>query len=65
MKKVLLSLLLFTMLVTPLSAIAVSNNQTELIKEFMDKTIEEYKIPGVSLAVIRDGEIFFQESWGI
>ncbi|WP_416809102.1 serine hydrolase domain-containing protein [Bacillus thuringiensis] len=65
MKKVLLSLLLFTMLVTPLSANAVSNNQTELIKEFMDKAIEEYKIPGVSLAVIRDGELFFQESWGI
>ncbi|RAS75129.1 serine hydrolase domain-containing protein [Priestia endophytica] len=65
MKKVLLSLLLFTMLVTPLSANAVSNNQTELIKEFMDKAVKEYKIPGASLAIIQDGELLFQGNWGI
>lgn len=31
----------------------------------MDKAVEEYKIPGVTLAIIKDGELFFQENWGI
>lgn len=65
MKKVILAFLLLMMLAPPLSANAVSNNQTKLIKEFMDQSIEEYNIPGVSLAVIQDGELFFQENWGI
>ncbi|MGQ4665426.1 serine hydrolase domain-containing protein [Metabacillus halosaccharovorans] len=65
MKKVLLSIMLFTFFVSPISAIAVSNNQAELIKEFMDNAIEEYNIPGASLVIIKDGDLVFLENWGV
>ncbi|WP_051475529.1 serine hydrolase domain-containing protein [Bacillus sp. J37] len=65
MKKALLSILLFTLFVSPITAIAVSNNQSEHIKVFMDNAIEEYNIPGASLVIIKDGEIAFQENWGV
>ncbi|MBU7592756.1 serine hydrolase domain-containing protein [Metabacillus halosaccharovorans] len=65
MKKIVLSILLFTLCVSPISVIAVSNNQAELIKEFMDNAIEEYNIPGASLVIIKDGDIVLQENWGV
>ncbi|WP_319005800.1 serine hydrolase domain-containing protein [Metabacillus niabensis] len=65
MKKVLLSIMLFTLFVSPISTIAVSNNQAEFIKKFMDDAIDEYNIPGASLVVIKDGDLVFQENWGV
>ncbi|TQR21271.1 serine hydrolase [Psychrobacillus vulpis] len=65
MKKVMLCLILVIVTILPLSVNAVRNDQTILIEEYMEKAIQEYQIPGVSLAIIKDGEIMFQENWGI
>ncbi|WP_078410996.1 serine hydrolase domain-containing protein [Priestia abyssalis] len=65
MKKVILCLLLITITIISLAIDVESNDQTNLMQEYMDEAIKEYQIPGASLAVIKDGEIIFQENWGI
>lgn len=49
---------------TPLTVAAEYRVQAEQIQIFMNKAMEEYQIPGASLAVIHNGEIVFQDSWG-
>lgn len=63
MKKVMLFLLL-SMTMFNSYASATSSDHTQLIQDFMKKSIEEYKIPGVSLTIVKDGEIYFQDNWG-
>ncbi|MFC6333324.1 serine hydrolase domain-containing protein [Paenibacillus septentrionalis] len=64
MKKILISILLF-LLVTPSLTLAAEGLDTDQqIRNFMNEALEEYQIPGASLAVIHNGDIVFQDSWG-
>ncbi|OEH92344.1 serine hydrolase [Bacillus solimangrovi] len=65
MKKIMLLFLIVTIFIPPLSMSVSAQDQTQLIKEYMDKAIEEYRIPGASLAIVKGGELFYEDSWGI
>ncbi|WRP08045.1 serine hydrolase domain-containing protein [Rossellomorea aquimaris] len=66
MRKVLIALCLFFNIIFSFQyhARAESDNQKELLERFMKESMEEYGIPGASLAIIQDGKVMFQQSWG-
>ncbi|AJS58500.1 hypothetical protein UB51_08355 [Paenibacillus sp. IHBB 10380] len=65
MKKILLTSLFIFLLVAPsLSLAAEGRDTTQQIETFMKEALEEYHIPGASLAVIHNGQTVFQNSWG-
>ncbi|MGP4081490.1 serine hydrolase domain-containing protein [Pseudalkalibacillus sp. R45] len=39
-------------------------SQKELLENFMEEAMEEYKIPGASLGVVQNGEVTFKQSFG-
>lgn len=64
--KELLVLLCLIFMITSYSPVeAKSIDQTQMIKEYMKNALDLYNIPGASLAVLKDGEIFFQGNWGV
>ncbi|PFA66480.1 penicillin-binding protein [Bacillus sp. AFS015802] len=40
------------------------NQKEELINQFMKDSMKEYEIPGASLAIVQDGKLLFQQSYG-
>ncbi|MGE6755208.1 serine hydrolase domain-containing protein [Rossellomorea sp. NPDC071047] len=66
MRRVLVALCLFCHIIFSFQfhARSESNNQVELLDRFMTESMEEYGIPGASLAIIKDGKLMFQQSWG-
>ncbi|MGM0851958.1 MAG: serine hydrolase [Bacillota bacterium] len=66
MRKVLIALCLFCHIIFSFQfhARAESDNQIELLERFMNESMEEYGIPGASLAIIQEGKLMFQQSWG-
>lgn len=64
MKKIIISLFIFLLAAPSLSLAAESHDKTQQIKTFMKKAMEEYHIPGASLAIVHNGRTVFQDSWG-
>jgi CubicO group peptidase (beta-lactamase class C family) len=66
LREVLVALCLFCHIIFSFQfhARSESNNQVELLDKFMIESMEEYGIPGASLAIIKDGKLMFQQSWG-
>ncbi|MGM0753379.1 MAG: serine hydrolase [Bacillota bacterium] len=66
MRKVLIAICLFCHIFFSFQfpARAENDSQIELLERFMNESIEEYGIPGASLAIIQNGELMFQQSWG-
>lgn len=64
MKKAILlgSLLL---LLIPFTASAKMEDTKEKITNFMEKSLDMYNIPGTSLAILENGEMIYQNQWGI
>lgn len=51
-------------LVIPMSAYA-ADSEVDQIAIYMKDALEKYKIPGASLAVVKNDRVIFQDSWGI
>lgn len=49
----------------PIPINAASEEQIDLIETYMEQAIENYQIPGATLAIVQSGKIIFQKSWGI
>ncbi|WP_052504434.1 serine hydrolase domain-containing protein [Rossellomorea aquimaris] len=66
MRKVLIAICLFCLVFFSFQfpARAENDSQIELLERFMNESMEKYGIPGASLAIIQNGELMFQESWG-
>ena len=64
MKKVVISFFIFLLVVPSFSLAAEGRDTAQQIKTFMAEVLEEYHIPGASLAVIHNGQTIFHDSWG-
>ena len=64
MKKIVISLFIFLLVAPSLSLAAEGRDTAQQIKIFMKEVLEEYHIPGASLAVVYNGQTIFQDSWG-
>jgi CubicO group peptidase (beta-lactamase class C family) len=66
LRKILIALCMFFSIIFSFQfhAWAESENQKELLERFMNESMEVYGIPGASLAIIQDGKLMFQQSWG-
>lgn len=64
MKKFIFALVCF-ILVFPIQINADSQEQINLIEKYMEQALDEYQIPGASLAIVREGNLLFQKSWGV
>ncbi|TCJ01983.1 serine hydrolase domain-containing protein [Cytobacillus praedii] len=64
MKRYLFTFVCF-ILIFPLHTNADSQKQIELIEKYMETALDKYQIPGASLAIVREGQLWFQKSWGI
>ncbi|MFS0674903.1 serine hydrolase domain-containing protein [Ornithinibacillus sp. 179-J 7C1 HS] len=65
MRKIVAMLFTLILIITPFHSFADKRiNTTNKIQSFMDKALEEYNIPGATLAVIHKENIIFQDSWG-
>ncbi|MET3698438.1 CubicO group peptidase (beta-lactamase class C family) [Bacillus oleivorans] len=65
MKKLKLCLLLLILLCIPFPVQAEDDHTTQSLRDYMEQALDDYQIPGATLAVIKDGELVFQESWGV
>lgn len=64
MKKFIFAFVCF-ILVFPIQINADSQEQINLIETYMEQALDEYQIPGASLAIVREGNLLFQKSWGV
>ena len=65
MKKLMMLLGSLLLLLTPFSAFAISEEDTQKkITKFMEESLEMYNIPGASLGIIEDGETTYNNQWG-
>jgi len=65
-KNIFFSLFIFNFLCSLLLAQkAAQNLNAEGFKEFITKTMEEWKVPGLGVAVVKDGSIVFSEGFGL
>lgn len=64
MRKIVICIFIFLLIAPSFSLAAEGGDKAEQIKTFMNKALEEYQIPGASLAVVHKGQIVFQDSWG-
>lgn len=64
MKKILISIFIFLLVAPSLTLAAEGLDKDQQIKKFMNEALEEYQIPGASLAVIHNDRIVFHDSWG-
>jgi CubicO group peptidase (beta-lactamase class C family) len=61
-------ILLLAILLLPLSVISQENKYEELLEKldsFYEKTHQEWGVPGMSVAVVKDGEIIFSKGYGV
>ncbi|GAA0469004.1 serine hydrolase domain-containing protein [Alkalibacillus silvisoli] len=65
MKKIVLILFALLLFTTSHTFAVEESNTSYQIKTFMNKALEEYNIPGATLAVVHNGNTIFQDSWGI
>ncbi|WP_010095164.1 serine hydrolase domain-containing protein [Ornithinibacillus scapharcae] len=66
MKKFTIVVATLICLVWPLHILAAnSDEKVRLVKTYMEQAIEEYQIPAASLAIVQNGEIIYQDRWGI
>ncbi|AST91258.1 penicillin-binding protein [Sutcliffiella cohnii] len=63
MKKIIMLVGLLVFLFSPLSVLA-SVDKSEKLRAFLDEAVDQYNIPGASLAIIENGEIIFENNWG-
>ncbi|MCM3718837.1 serine hydrolase domain-containing protein [Fictibacillus phosphorivorans] len=47
------------------AAYGQENDQKSQIQQFVNESINEYQIPGASLAIVKEGKVVFQENWGV
>ncbi len=65
MRKIVLMLFTLMLIIIPVHSFADKGiNTANQIQTFMDKALEEYNIPGATLAVVHKGNTIFQNSWG-
>ncbi|WP_240968021.1 serine hydrolase domain-containing protein [Paenibacillus aquistagni] len=64
MKKLVICLFVFLLIAPSLSLAAEGRDTAQQIEIFMKEALEEYHIPGASLAVVHNGQTIFQDSWG-
>ncbi|MBS3681168.1 beta-lactamase family protein [Ornithinibacillus massiliensis] len=65
MRKIVGMLFTLMIIITPFHSFADKKiTTTNQIQSFMEKALEEYNIPGATLAVVHKGNIIFQDSWG-
>lgn len=65
MKKAIFFLGSLLLLLTPFAASAKTEDTKEKITKFMEKSLDMYNIPGTSLAILENGEMIYQNQWGI
>ncbi|SES02948.1 CubicO group peptidase, beta-lactamase class C family [Gracilibacillus ureilyticus] len=51
------------LLVMPIS-VSAADSEVDQIEKYMEDALEKYNIPGASLAVVKEGKVIFQDSWG-
>lgn len=64
MKKIIISFFIFFLVAPSFSLANEGRDTAQSITTFMKEVLEEYHIPGASLAVIHNGKTIFQDSWG-
>ncbi|MCM3782354.1 beta-lactamase family protein [Neobacillus mesonae] len=64
MKRIIFCLMIFMLVHPSLSQAAENRDTSQQIEAFMIKALDEYRIPGASLAVVHDGQTVFENSWG-
>ena len=62
MKRIYLVLLI---LLTSLSLVAQSPDQADELTTTITDLLDEYRVPGAAVAVIRDGEVLYSEAFGV
>lgn len=68
--KTLLKLCLLVIVVSLLSGFALATGQigatrAEQIEAYIEKNMDKFKIPGMSLVIVKDGEIILQQGFGV
>ncbi|PAD74111.1 serine hydrolase domain-containing protein [Paenibacillus campinasensis] len=64
MKKIVIGLFIFLLVAPSLTVAAQDRDTAQQIETFMKEALEEYRIPGASLAIVHNGQTIFQDSWG-
>ncbi|MCM3585797.1 beta-lactamase family protein [Mesobacillus maritimus] len=64
MKKTFVVLAFLLCLLTPLSVSALEDERKQKLTQYLERSMETYRIPGSSLVIIQNGEIFYSGQWG-
>lgn len=65
MKKFILLLIIILIVIPSQSAMAKTMDQKDVIKDYVKNALDLYNIPGASLIIIKDGDIYYQDNWGV
>ncbi|MFD1020843.1 serine hydrolase domain-containing protein [Thalassobacillus hwangdonensis] len=66
MKRILVSTILLLALMLPSTSYAeLTSDQKEMLHTYMEEAMELYQIPGATLGIVKDGEVVFQEAFGV
>ncbi|WP_428909958.1 serine hydrolase domain-containing protein [Niallia sp. Krafla_26] len=57
-------LFLVSLLLIPFSTFAKTEDREAIITKFMEKSLDQYQIPGASLAIVEKGENVYHQQWG-
>ncbi|MEH6944588.1 serine hydrolase domain-containing protein [Bacillus sp. JJ722] len=65
-KYILVSFLLFSFtLFLPISQISAEQNIKTKLDTYIENFLEEYRIPGASIAIVHENDIFYSKAWGV
>ncbi|XAU99481.1 hypothetical protein MKY04_15050 [Lysinibacillus telephonicus] len=52
-------------LLLPINQVSAQQDIKKKIEDYIVSYLEEYKVPGASVALIHNGEVFYSNSWGV
>lgn len=65
-KVILISLLCYSCLIfLPIEQISAEQVTASKLENYIESYLEEYQVPGASVAIIHKGEVFYAQSWGV
>jgi CubicO group peptidase (beta-lactamase class C family) len=65
-KIILISLLCyFCFVFLPIEQVSADQETASKLANYIESYLEEYQVPGASVAIVHKGEIFYAESWGV
>ncbi|GAB2571476.1 serine hydrolase domain-containing protein [Gracilibacillus alcaliphilus] len=65
MKRVLIFLIIVIFFMMPSSAFAQKDNTMQQIEKYVEESLERYKIPGASLAILENEDTVHLQQWGM